>query len=125
MNPVIHFEMPYEDRDRAGKFYEEAFGWKTEKYGEDMGYYLMLTTLESDVVPDRPRGGINGGMFPKSSDGAPHYPSLVIGVKDINASMEKVRAAGGKIIGEPTSIPGVGLYVHFVDTEGNKNGMIQ
>ena len=28
MNPVVHFEMPYEDRMRMAQFYESAFGWR-------------------------------------------------------------------------------------------------
>ncbi|MGB4927042.1 MAG: hypothetical protein WBP25_11190 [Giesbergeria sp.] len=39
--------------------------------------------------------------------------------------MQRVKAAGGDVIGEPMAIPGVGEYVSFVDTEGNRNSMIQ
>ena len=38
---------------------------------------------------------------------------------------KKVAAAGGKILGEPWDIPGVGLYVSFLDTEGNRVSMLQ
>ncbi len=37
MNPVVHFEMPYRDRDRAARFYTEAFGWKIDKLGARNG----------------------------------------------------------------------------------------
>ena len=37
MDSVVHFEMPYENRQRMAKFYQAAFGWKTEELGEDMG----------------------------------------------------------------------------------------
>ena len=37
MNPVVHFELPYDDRDRVVKFYQTAFGWELQKLGEDMG----------------------------------------------------------------------------------------
>ena len=30
MNPVIHFEMPFNDPARLVKFYEAAFGWKMQ-----------------------------------------------------------------------------------------------
>jgi len=39
--------------------------------------------------------------------------------------MVKVRETGGEMSGEPHDIPGVGRYVPFVDTEGNRNGMLQ
>ena len=34
MNPVVHFEMPYENRERMAKFYGSAFGWQTQMLGE-------------------------------------------------------------------------------------------
>jgi len=39
--------------------------------------------------------------------------------------MSKVTAAGGKVLGEPMDIPGVGRYVAFFDTEGNRVSMLQ
>ena len=47
MNPVVHFEMPAEDRDRMTRFYETTFGWKTEQLGPDMGDYVLVTTSET------------------------------------------------------------------------------
>ena len=61
MNPVVHFEMPYENGDRSAKFYEEVFGWKIQKMGPEMGHYIVVTTANSDVKNDAPRGAINGG----------------------------------------------------------------
>jgi hypothetical protein len=48
------------------------------------------------------------------------YPSVVVAVDDINESMKKVMKAGGKVLGKPMEIPGVGQYVSFFDTEGNQ-----
>ena len=48
MNPVVHFEMPAKDRGRMRKFYETAFGWRTEQLGKEMGEYVLVTTTESD-----------------------------------------------------------------------------
>ena len=39
--------------------------------------------------------------------------------------MKKVAEAGGKVLGEPLEIPGVGQYVSFSDTEGNRVSMLQ
>jgi predicted enzyme related to lactoylglutathione lyase len=125
MNPVVHFEIPYENAARAAKFYASAFGWKTQLLGEDMGNYVLVTTAESDVKPGAPAGAINGGLFPKQANGAGQHPSLVIGVQDIHAWMQKVKQAGGEVLGEPMEIPGVGRYVSFLDTEGNRNSMLE
>lgn len=37
MNPAVHFEMGYKDRDRMIKFDEKVFGWKTQKMGQEIG----------------------------------------------------------------------------------------
>ena len=94
--------------------------------GEDMGNYATTTTTDSDETghPKRP-GAINGGFFPKRDDRPGQYPSVVIAVDDIKESMKKVADAGGKVLGEPMEIPGVGQYVSFFDVEGNRVAMIQ
>lgn len=125
MNPVVHFEMPYDDQKRMAKFYETVFGWQTQMLGEDMGNYVLATTTETgDSGPIKP-GAINGGFFPKNPDLSAEYPSVVIAVEDIKASIKQVKDAGGKVLGEPMEIPGVGPYVSFIDTEGNRVSMLQ
>jgi predicted enzyme related to lactoylglutathione lyase len=126
MNPVVHFEMPSEDRKRMADFYTTVFGWKTQQLGEDMGNYVLATTTDSDENgnPRKP-GAINGGFFQKTDDKPAQYPSIVIAVEDIRQHMMNVEKSGGKVLGEPMEIPGVGLYVSFFDTEGNRLGMIQ
>jgi predicted enzyme related to lactoylglutathione lyase len=125
MNPVVHFEMPAENRQRMADFYSKTFGWKTQMLGKDMGNYVIATTTESDEKGPKKPGAINGGFFPKSDDMPAQYPSVVVAVDDINDSMKKVMKAGGKVLGEPMEIPGVGQYVSFFDTEGNRVSMLQ
>jgi len=125
-NPVVHFEMPYEDRERLVNFYTQTFGWQMQKLGKDMGDYVTATTTETDEnrMVKKP-GAINGGFFPKKPDWPAQCPSVVIAVDDIKESIKKVAKAGGKVMGEPVEIPGVGLYVSFLDTEGNRVSMLQ
>ena len=125
MNPVVHFEMPAEDRNRMADFYANAFGWKTQQLGEDMGNYVLATTTDSDEKGPKKPGAINGGFFQKTDDKPAQYPSVVIAVDNIKEHMMKVEKSGGKVLGEPSDIPGVGLYVSFFDTEGNRVGMLQ
>jgi len=125
MNPVVHFELPYVDAQRAAAFYSNVFGWKTEQLGSEMGDYILVTTTDKDAVPGKPAGAIDGGMFPKKLDWPDQYPSIVIGVEDIGASMRKIADNGGAVLGEPMDIPGTGLYVSFKDTEGNRNSILQ
>jgi predicted enzyme related to lactoylglutathione lyase len=126
MNPVVHFEMPYDNRARTAKFYETVFGWQMQALGEDMGNYVLASTTETGEGgrPTTP-GAINGGFFPKKPDWPAQHPSVVIAVDDIAESTRKITAAGGKVLGEPMDIPGVGRYVSFLDTEGNRVSMLQ
>ena len=126
MNPVVHFEMPYEDKHRMADFYAKAFGWKPKMLGPDMGEYVVVTTAESDEN-GRPRnpGMINGGFYKRPEDPLGQHPSFVIAVPDIRAALKGVREAGGKVLGEPMDIPGVGLYAGFLDTEGNRASLLQ
>ena len=126
MNPVVHFEMPYEQAERMARFYQAAFGWKMNQMGEEMGRYVLATTGPSspDGRPKAP-GVINGGFFPKKPDWPMQYPSVVISVADIVDAMARVSQAGGRILGDPMEIPGVGGYVSFEDTEGNRASLLQ
>jgi uncharacterized protein len=126
MNPVVHFEMPAEDRKRMADFYTKVFGWKTQQLGEDMGNYVLATTTDSDEngMPKKP-GAINGGFYQKTNDKLAQYPSVVIAVDNIQEHMRNLEKSGGKVLGEPVNIPGIGMYVSFLDTEGNRVGMIQ
>lgn len=101
---------------------------ETMQYG--MIGYVVVSTSETDPETNFPKklGMINGGFFKKTKE--TQHSSVVIGVHDIREAMNNVEKAGGKVlggqkIGEPDDIPGVGLYVSFIDTEGNRVGMIQ
>ncbi|HSI53770.1 MAG: VOC family protein [Ramlibacter sp.] len=123
-NPVVHFEIPYVNRDRIMKFYQQAFGWTMNKLGEDMGNYVVVMTGSEDG-PKGFRGSIDGGFYERKADWPDQYPSVVIAVKDVKAAMKKLKEAGGEVLGEPMAIPGVGDYVSFRDTEGNRLSLLQ
>lgn len=125
MNPVVHFEMPYDDPLRMSRFYERAFGWQNQALGPEVGNYVVATTTETvDGRPSTP-GAINGGFFPRKPDWPAQHPSVVIAVDDIGKAMALVKKAGGSVLGEPMEIPGIGKYVSFIDTEGNRVSMLQ
>jgi len=126
-NPVVHFEMPYEDVERVSNFYSKVFGWGMNLIpGEEMGNYMTAQTAETDEnrMVTTP-GTINGGFFPKKTDLPAQFPSVVISVNDINQAMKDIIAAGGKVLGEPVDIPRIGRYVSFMDTEGNRVSILQ
>jgi len=131
MSPVVHFEMPARDKKRTADFYSSVFGWKMNQLGEEMGNYLLAQTTETDEnnMVKTP-GAINGGFFEYQDKEGFNMPHLVISVDNLEESIKKVEGAGGKVLGgsrgkEPDDIPGVGLYVSFIDSEGNHVGMLQ
>ena len=127
MDPVVHFEMPFDDRERMAAFYRNVFGWEFRMLGAEMGNYAVATTAKPGerVGHDAAYGAIGGGFYQRSKDMPAQYPSVVIAVQDIRASMKKVGGAGGEVLGEPMMIPGIGDYVSFYDTEKNRVSMLQ
>lgn len=62
MNKVVHFEIPFDDKQRAMRFYGEAFGWQLSEFPK-MNYVVARTTeVDNEQVPTTP-GAINGGLF--------------------------------------------------------------
>lgn len=126
MYPVVHFEMPTNDRSRTSKFYSKVFGWNMAVLGEEHGNYLLATTGETKKNGMLKRTNmINGGFYEKHIEAPAQYPTVVIAVDSLKQMMKKVAKEGGEILGEPHEIPGYGTYVSFYDTEGNRVEMIE
>jgi predicted enzyme related to lactoylglutathione lyase len=123
MNPVVHFEMPYKDAKRVSRFYEKAFGWDMQHMPQMGKYVLAITTPMTKDNMHKKKGAINGGFYPKGKDAKTVH--LVISVDDIKKHMAAIKKAGGKVLGKPMDIPGVGKFVMIKDTEGNSIGVLQ
>ena len=122
MDKVVHFEIPFENKQRAMKFYTDSFGWNLTEMPE-MNYVMASTVaVDEQHMPKEP-GAINGGLFPRPKD-AP-YPTIYIGVASLEATIKKVEAGGGKVVTPITPIPGMGAYARVADTEGNVIGLFQ
>ena len=125
MNPVVHFEMPYEKSERLVDFYSQAFGWQMIMLGQEMGGYVVASTTETDENRMPLRSGAIGGGFFKKGPEMPECPSVVIAVEDIRAAIKRVTDAGGSVSGYPVEIPGIGQYIAITDSEGNRVGMLE
>ena len=127
MDKVQHFEVPADDLARARKFYEASFGWKTAEWPmPGGGVYVGLHTGPTDekYMPQE-SGFINGGMFKRGDNFAAKGVVITPVVKDVMAAIERVKAAGGKVVAEPKTIPDMGIYAYIEDTEGNMIGLWQ
>lgn len=126
-NPVVHFEMPYKDAKRVAEFYKSAFGWDMVQLGKEMGDYITAGTADTDTnrMVKTP-GTINGGFYKRGDSEAYQETSVVVSVGDIKQAIGDIKKAGGELlVKEPMEIPGIGLYVSFRDTEGNRVGVLQ
>jgi predicted enzyme related to lactoylglutathione lyase len=115
MPRVNYFEIPADNPDRATKFYSEVFNWKIEKWAGPMDYWLVTTGTE-------PEPGIDGGIAKRSDLNA---VTNTIGVTSLDEAMDKVVAAGGKVVKPKTTIPGFGYMAYCLDTEGNTFGIME
>ena len=124
MNPVVHFELPYHDANRIKEFYSNVFAWTMNQLGPEMNNYILVNTSDQDVKRDSLRGSIDGGLIASSPNGV-SAPSLVLAVEDIHETIALITKHGGQVLNEPMDIPGTGLISYFLDTEGNKNSILQ
>ena len=67
----------------------------------------------------------NINFYKKKEDPIFNSPSIVIEVTDINKTINEIKIAGGKVLGQPMEIPGIGTYVSFIDSEGNRSSFLK
>lgn len=117
---VVHFEIPFEDGDRARSFYKGAFGWNMQELPE-MGYTMVMSGPSGEHGPSEP-GFINGGMLGRNL-GVVTSPVLTIDVQDINAALENIGQLGGSTVVEKQAVGEMGFTAYFKDPEGNLMGL--
>lgn len=116
---VVHFELPYDDGDRARAFYEQAFGWQLMPLPE-MGYTLVMSGPSGDQGPTE-AGFINGGMMQRQEPFV--APNIVIDVENLEEALKAVNAAGGSTVAERQAVGDMGFTAYFKDSEGNLVGL--
>ncbi len=116
---VVHFEIPFDDGDRARGFYEQAFGWQLMPIPE-MGYTLVMSGPSGDQGPTEP-GFINGGMTQRREWFT--APNIVIDVENLENALKLVNEAGGSTVAERQAVGDMGFTAYFKDSEGNLIGL--
>lgn len=118
---VVHFEIPFDDGDRARSFYKEAFDWNVEEMPE-LSYTMVASGPTSDQgMPSEP-GFINGGMFQRDDQTA-NTPVIVVDVASIDAALTKIEEVGGSTMVAKQAVSDMGFVAYFKDTEGNLMGL--
>jgi uncharacterized protein len=116
MSRVNYFEISAINASRFIEFYQSIFGWTIKKWDmPGMDYWTISTGPEKEP-------GIDGGLSVRQKD---NYVINSIGVDDLDSIVAQIRKKGGKIVSDKMSIPGVGYYAVFEDTEGNTLSLMQ
>ena len=117
---VVHFEVPFDDGDRARSFYEEIFGWQLMEMPE-MKYTIVMSGPSGDAGPTE-AGFINGGMLSRQESAA-SGPVIVVDVDSIDATLQKIGERGGSTVTEKVPVGDMGFAAYFTDPEGNVIGL--
>jgi predicted enzyme related to lactoylglutathione lyase len=105
---ICHLEMYAADGTAAARFFGEQFGWGT------------LPTMPQYMAFD-PGAGV-AGIFQSHTPGLPALAYLY--ATDVEAKLAEIEAAGGKRLGPPMRMPGVGCFGYFKDPSETHMGLI-
>jgi uncharacterized protein len=118
-NPVVYFEIPVLDIDRATKFYSAVFNFTFEKEVIDKNE-MALFPFEDEST------GISGALA-KGEIYKPTKDGVVIYFKseNIDSALQLAVANGGKVLYPKTSNGELGFVAEFEDSEGNRIALHQ
>jgi len=111
---VVHFEIPIDEADRAGMFYRDVFGWQVQQWGSEPYW----TTNAGDKAGP----GTDGALAPRKDTPA---VMVYVSVDDIDATLERIKEAGGDPLTGRMPVPTMGWSARFRDPEGNQLGLFQ
>jgi hypothetical protein len=117
-NPVVYFEIPVIDMDRATKFYSTVFNFKFDSTIIDNNIMALFPFTEK-------KSGISGALakgeiYKPTKDGVLIYFNTV----NIDETLRLANVNGGQIL-YPKTDNGIGLVAEFEDTEGNRIALYQ
>jgi predicted enzyme related to lactoylglutathione lyase len=118
---VVHFEVPFDDADRARSFYRDVFDWQIQPVPE-LNYNMVSTGPTGDQGPTEP-GYIGGGMMARQAPVT--TPVITLHVEDIDATVVAIEKHGGAAVGEKMPVGNMGFAAYFTDSEGNLMGLWQ
>jgi predicted enzyme related to lactoylglutathione lyase len=116
MPKIIHFEINADNIDRVINFYKKTFNWNIEKWEGPVDYWNIEAGNEDE-------NGINGGIQKREEKGDQIFN--YIGVSSVDKYAKVIEKNGGKLVSPKITVPGVGHFYMFKDTEGNKLGIMQ
>lgn len=120
MKPIVHFEIPFDEKERAVEFYRQVFGWEIQDMPE-MKYVIARTGETDEKFMLKKPGMINGGMFKREKP--LKNPVITIDTDNIDKTIDEIKINGGELLKQKTKIGDMGWAAYFKDTEGNILGL--
>lgn len=118
-NPVIYFEIPVKDLDRAMKFYTAVFDLAFEKGMIDNHEMAFFSFDES--LPGITGALVTGEIYIPSKSGTLVY----FKTDNIDATLSTVLQNGGKVLYPKTNNGEWGFVAELEDSEGNRIALQQ
>jgi predicted enzyme related to lactoylglutathione lyase len=113
-DPVVWFELGAGDEQTLVSFYRELFGWAMQPVPG--GPYTLIDTHGGS--------GINGGIGrSRSGSGAP-WSTFYVGVRDLQATLEKAESLGGRTAMPIEEIPQMVTFAMIEDPDGLLVGLL-
>ena len=119
INPVVHFEIPVTDMERAIGFYEAVFGYRLTR--EEVDGYDMAFFPRADGKPGASGALAKGDVYQPSREGV----ILYFDVPDIDAVIAKATARGVRVLYAKKDIGDAGFVAEIEDSEGNRIALSQ
>jgi predicted enzyme related to lactoylglutathione lyase len=119
INPVVHFEIPVTDMDRAIRFYEAVF--KVELERRETDGYDMAFFPRADGRPGASGALAKGDVYKPTKGGA----ILYFDVPSIDAVIARAEAQGGSVLYPKKDIGAAGFVAEIADSEGNRIALSQ
>lgn len=113
-NPVVHFEIPVRDMDRAVRFYEAVFGYRLRR--DVVDGYAMAFFPRVDGRTGASGALVKGDVYVPAKAG----PVLYFDVADIDGTLARAVAAGVAILYPKKDIGEAGFVAEIEDSEGNR-----
>lgn len=104
--PIVFFDIAGPDLASQKAFYDAVFGIKTDQMGQ----------FQAPAI---------GATIPALLRTDPAETMVYFGVDDINATLQKVVANGGKIHAPRFEVKGVVILGLLVDPAGNRVGVVE
>jgi len=110
----VWYDLLTSDPKAAIAFYTHVAGWTTQPFGEAEGDEAYMMWVGS-------QGPLGGAMLlskEAQQRGAPPHWMAHVTVADLEATLEKARTLGARVLREPETIPGVGRFALIQDPQG-------